>query len=101
MIASSAGGIDLARLLLDLLIVIVAAKAAAELAERLRIPAVLGEILAGVAIGPSALGLVSLSGDRGVSMSVLAEIGVVLLLLQVGMEMDLDRKSTRLNSSHT
>lgn len=89
MIASSAGGIDLARLLLDLLIVIVAAKAAAELAERLRIPAVLGEILAGVAIGPSALGLVSLSGDRGVSMSVLAEIGVVLLLLQVGMEMDL------------
>ena len=47
MIASSAGGIDLARLLLDLLIVIVAAKAVAELAERLRIPAVLGEIQIG------------------------------------------------------
>lgn len=89
MIASTAEGLDLARLLLDLLIVIVAAKAAAELAERLRVPAVLGEILAGVAIGPSALGLVTLTGDRGVSVSVLAEIGVVLLLLQVGMEMDL------------
>ena len=37
-------GVDLARLLLDLLIVIVAAKLAAEVAERLRIPAVLGEI---------------------------------------------------------
>ena len=82
-------GVDLARLLLDLLIVIGAAKLAAELAERMRIPAVLGEILAGVAIGPSGFGLVTLAGDRGVSLSLLAEIGVLLLLLQVGMEMDL------------
>ena len=52
-------------------------------------PAVLGEIFAGVLIGPSALGLVHLQGDRGVSVSLLAEVGVVLLLLQVGMEMDL------------
>lgn len=82
-------GIDLARLLLDLLIVIAAAKAAAELSERLKVPAVLGEILAGVAIGPSGFGLIHLGGERGVSISLLAEIGVLLLLLQVGMEMDL------------
>jgi Kef-type K+ transport system membrane component KefB len=81
--------LDLARLLLDLLIVLAAAKLAAELAERLKIPAVLGEIAAGIAIGPSALGLVELGGERGVSLSVLAEIGVLLLLLSVGMEMDL------------
>ena len=89
MIAATAGGIDLARLLLDLLVVLVAAKAAAELAERLRVPAVLGEILAGVLVGPSVLGLVELGGERGVSLGMLAEIGVLLLLLQVGMEMDL------------
>ncbi len=89
MIASSAGGIDLARLLLDLLIIIGAAKVLAEVAERLKIPAVLGEILAGVAIGPSALGLIHLDDSRGVSLAVIAEIGVLLLLLQVGMEMDL------------
>ncbi len=88
MIAIDAG-VDLARLLLDLLIVIVAAKAMAELAERLRVPAVLGEILAGVLIGPSVLGLVQVTGQRGISLSLLAEIGVLLLLLQVGMEMDL------------
>ena len=88
MIAADAG-LDLARLLLDLLIVIVVAKAAAELAERLRVPAVLGEILAGVLIGPSVLGWVTLTDSRGVSLSMLAEIGVLLLLLQVGMEMDL------------
>lgn len=89
MIAASGGGVDLARLLLDLLIVLVAAKAAAEAAERLRVPAVIGEILAGVVVGPSVLGLVELSGERGVSLGMLAEIGVLLLLLQVGMEMDL------------
>lgn len=88
MLASS-GSIDLARLLLDLLIVLAAAKIAAEVAERLRIPAVLGEILAGLAIGPSVLGLVDLQDARGVSLGLLAELGVLLLLLQVGMEMDL------------
>ena len=88
MLAAS-GSIDLARLLLDLLIVLAAAKIAAEVAERLRIPAVLGEILAGLAIGPSVLGLVDLQDARGVSLGLLAELGVLLLLLQVGMEMDL------------
>lgn len=39
--------VDLARLLLDLLIVLVVAKLAAEVAEHLRVPAVLGEIAVG------------------------------------------------------
>ena len=81
--------VDLARLLLDLLIVVVAAKLAAEGAERIGVPAVLGEIVAGILVGPSALGLVELTGERGVSLGMLAEIGVLLLLVQVGMEMDL------------
>ena len=81
--------VDLARLLLDLLIVIAAAKLAAEGAERIGVPAVLGEIVAGILVGPSVLGLVELGGDRGVSLGVLAELGVLLLLVQVGMEMDL------------
>lgn len=88
MIASTEA-VDLARLLLDLLIVLAAAKLAAELAERVKLPAVLGEILAGVAIGPSGFGLIALTDARGVSLAVFAEIGVLLLLLQVGMEMDL------------
>ena len=88
-VAAGGGAFDLARLLADLLIVLVAAKVVGELAERLRIPGVLGEIVAGVVIGPSVLGLVDLTGDRGVSIGVLAEIGVLLLLLAVGMEMDL------------
>ena len=85
--------VDVARLLLDLLIVLAAARLAAEIAERLRIPAVLGEIAAGVVIGPSVLGLIEVTGDRGVSIGIIAEIGVLLLLLQVGMEMDIGELS--------
>src|SRR5215213_2267213 len=73
------------KVLLDILVVLLAAKAAAEVAERLKVPAVVGEILAGILIGPSLLGLV----HEGDVLRVLAELGVILLLLEVGMEMDL------------
>jgi len=72
-------------ILLDILIVLVAAKVAAEVAERIGVPAVVGEILAGVVVGPSVLGLV----EPGEVLRTLAELGVILLLLQVGLEMDL------------
>jgi Kef-type K+ transport system membrane component KefB len=88
MLASSET-VDLARILLDLLLILAAAKLGAELAERIRVPAVLGEIAAGIVLGPSATGLLHIEGGRGVSVAVLAEIGVLLLLVQVGMEMDL------------
>ena len=70
----------------DVLVVLVFAKLAAEVAERINVPAVVGEIIAGVLIGPSLLGLV----DTSSALEVLAEFGVILLLLQVGMEMDID-----------
>ncbi len=72
-------------ILLDILIVLVAAKVAAEIAERVGFPPVVAEILAGVVIGPSVLDLVG----QEQTLQVLGEIGVILLLLQVGMEMDL------------
>src|SRR5688572_24823501 len=77
---------DIGTVLTDILIVLLAAKVAAELAERLGIPAVVGEIVAGLLIGPSLLGLVD--GHDEV-LKTLGEIGVILLLLEVGMEMDL------------
>ncbi len=77
---------DTASILLDLLIVLVAAKAAAEISDRVGIPAVVGEILAGILVGPSLLGWVSIDNEV---LTVLGEIGVILLLLDVGLEMDL------------
>jgi Kef-type K+ transport system membrane component KefB len=87
--AASEAGVDIARLLLDLLIVLGAAVLGGEIAERIGTPAVLGEIIGGILIGPSVLGLVELEAERGVSLGVLAEIGVLLLLFLVGLEMDL------------
>jgi Kef-type K+ transport system membrane component KefB len=61
---------------------LVAAKLMAELFERLRQPAVAGEILAGVIIGPSLLGWAAPSEIT----NILAEIGVIFLLFTVGLE---------------
>jgi len=76
---------SVSEVLVDILVVLVAAKVAAEVTERIGIPVVVGEILAGLIIGPSVLNLVS-AGDV---LRVLAELGVILLLLDVGLEMDL------------
>ncbi|MFV0422420.1 cation:proton antiporter [Oleidesulfovibrio sp.] len=57
------------------------------LAQRLRIPAMVGFLLAGVAAGPHALGMVS----DVAAVDVLAEIGVVLLLFTLGMEFSIAR----------
>ncbi len=81
---------DVNRILLDILIVLLAAKVAAELADRVNVPAVVGEIAAGVLIGPSVLGWVH--GSE--ALSTLAELGVILLLLEVGLEMDLGELSS-------
>lgn len=72
--------------LLDILLVLLAAKLAAEVAERIGVPAVVAEILAGIVIGPSVLGVV----ETTEVLQVLGELGVILLLLEVGMQMDLD-----------
>lgn len=71
-----------AEILLALLTVFVAAQVGAEIAQRLRLPSVVGEIVAGAAIGPSALGWI----DSAPPLEALAEFGVVLLLFSVGLE---------------
>ena len=91
LMASASEGYDLALILGNLLIIIIVARLAAELAELIKIPAVLGEIIAGIIIGPSALGLIDPIKNLDVANMVLllGEIGVILLLFQVGLEMDL------------
>src|SRR4029453_17916327 len=83
---SSADGMDLRELLLGLVLVWVAAKAAGEGMERIGQTAVLGELLAGGIIGPGGLGL----GRETTVLHALAELGVLILLFEVGLESDLD-----------
>jgi len=65
--------------------VAVAALACGVILERLRQPAIVGYILAGVLLGPSGLGLVQ---DR-TGIDSLAELGVLMLLFLIGMELSL------------
>ena len=73
-------------LLLGLVLVWLAAKLAGEAMERIGQTAVLGELLAGVLIGPGVLGLV----HESEVLHALAELGVLILLFEVGLESDLD-----------
>src|SRR5688572_29144703 len=76
---------EVRELLLGLVLVWVVAKAAGEAIERIGQTAVLGELLAGVFIGPGVLGLVTESE----ALRALAELGVLILLFEVGLESDL------------
>jgi len=78
-------------ILLTLFVIFIAAQIGAEVAQRLKLPGVVGEIAAGCAIGPSLLGWLSPEQIlAGTPVDVLAEIGVVLLLFAVGLETRLD-----------
>jgi Kef-type K+ transport system membrane component KefB/predicted amino acid-binding ACT domain protein len=84
-LGSATETLNIGRILLDLTIILIVAKVAAEVSDRIRVPAVIGEIIAGILIGPSVLGLVN-TGDM---LFFLAELGVILLLIQVGLETDI------------
>ena len=81
--------ISIPTLFVTLATMLVAAKLLGELAERAGQPAVLGELVAGVLLGGSLLGVVPSGGPAAEAIHVLAELGVVLLLFEIGLETDL------------
>jgi CPA2 family monovalent cation:H+ antiporter-2 len=73
-------------LMQELLIVLTATIAIVFVFHKLRVPAVVGFLLAGVVIGPSGLGLIKSAHQ----VEMLAEIGVALLLFTIGVEFSLE-----------
>jgi monovalent cation:H+ antiporter-2, CPA2 family len=71
-------------LLLNLGLAIFAAFALSTLFEKIKQPVVLGQLIAGIIVGPFGLGLVQ---DLG-AINLLASLGIVLLLFVVGLELD-------------
>jgi Kef-type K+ transport system membrane component KefB len=80
--------LDVPQFLGLLVIVLGAAKLLGALAQQIGQPAVLGELLAGVLLGASVAGLVD---PKHEVLHVLAEIGVIILLFEIGLETDLRR----------
>ncbi len=72
---------------LYLLIILLTARIFAELATRLQTPSVIGELLAGVVLGPSLLDWI----EPAEAIKLMAEIGIILLLFEVGLETDVKR----------
>jgi Kef-type K+ transport system membrane component KefB len=86
LLAEAAAGDGFEHLLLVIVATIVATKALGELAQRAGQPAVLGELVAGVLLGGSVLGLFDPSDPV---LHALAELGVLMLLFQIGLHTDL------------
>ena len=82
-------------LLLQLVVIIVAARLAGKLFRMIGQPPVLGEIVAGIVLGPSVLGLLSpklmaflFPASSMETLKLLGQIGVALFMFVVGMELD-------------
>ncbi len=84
-VGTEGGGVDVHTLFLHLAIILFSAKLFGTIFKRLGIPPVLGEVFAGIVLGQSLLGIIPLSE----AIKVLAELGVILLLFEVGLEADL------------
>jgi Kef-type K+ transport system membrane component KefB len=78
---------DVHHIILTLFLILIFARIFGELFARLGIPSVLGELFSGVMLGSSVLGWVSPNDV----LKLLAEIGIILLLFEVGLETDLSR----------
>jgi len=77
---------EFVHILLMLVVMLAAAKLLAELGERASQPAVLGELLAGLILGDS---LLRLANPKDEILHILAELGAVLLLFEIGLESDI------------
>lgn len=78
---------EIADILLDLLLILISARVLGDIAKYFGAPAVIGELCAGILIGPSLFGWVAINEI----IYLLGEIGVILLLFSVGLETDLHK----------
>ncbi len=72
---------------INIVIILLTARVFAEIASRINFPPVVGELLAGVVLGPSLLGWITPDD----TLRMLAEIGIIMLLFQVGLDTDISK----------
>jgi Kef-type K+ transport system membrane component KefB len=92
--------------LLEIVIIIAAARLAGNLARRLGQPRAVGEIIAGLALGPSLAGALAphifqfvFHSVDAAPLTVMSQIGLILLMFQVGMDFDFSHLTEKRNRS--
>ncbi|HEV8269173.1 MAG TPA: cation:proton antiporter [Thermoanaerobaculia bacterium] len=102
----AAGLTPLATLLTQIVVVVVAARLCGRLSARIGQPKVIGEIVAGILLGPSLLGWAAPGVSRALfppsslgTLKLLADVGVLLFMFVVGLEVDLDRLRGRAHTA--
>ncbi len=73
---------DTSTVILHIAIILITARIFGEIAAYFSVPAVIGELCAGIILGPTLFGLVAAGGV----IHILAEVGIILLLFQIGLE---------------
>ncbi|MCK5702047.1 MAG: cation:proton antiporter, partial [Cyclobacteriaceae bacterium] len=90
---------EIVNLFIQLGVMILSARLFGELARRVHLPMVVGEILAGVVLGPSIFGMINFemyellfppAGNTTIVLEGIISVSVVLLLFIAGMEVELD-----------
>jgi Kef-type K+ transport system membrane component KefB len=92
--------------LVALIVVILAARGLGAVFKRIQQPPVIGEVIAGLALGPSLLGHLAPAATKFLLppavapfLSVIAQVGVVLFMFLVGLELDTRRLRQRTHST--
>lgn len=73
---------DTSTIILHIAIILIVARFFGELVAYFGVPSVIGEIIAGILLGPTFFNLIQIDG----MIRVLAEIGIIMLLFQIGLE---------------
>ena len=96
----------LVKVLLALTVIIITARVTGALFSRFNQPAVIGEVVGGILLGPSLLGRLSpelmqslLPADAAPFLNVIAQLGVILYMFLVGLELDLAVMTTRISTT--
>lgn len=96
----------LVKVLLALTVIIITARVVGAIFARFNQPAVIGEVVGGILLGPSLLGRLSpelmaalLPADAAPFLNVIAQLGVILYMFLVGLELDLGVMTTRVSTT--
>ena len=75
--------------LLFLAIILLSTKFLGMISRKVHMPQVVGALVAGILLGPSFLGIISLEGDTGTFLECTAEVGVIFLMFSAGLSTEL------------